>query len=304
MAYIEAKKVGKMFWEKYVLGHVYLSLEKGECLCIVGPNGSGKSTLLRLLSGLVKESEGEITIDGKHYPKQRPLISPVFEEPLVYRFYSSMDNAEFFVDFFGGNWKKKKNECFDLLYEFGLDDHKGKHSRNLSTGMQRKLDLVRALLLDRECLMLDEPDSTLDGRAKKTLVRLLEEKKKKGTTIVFVTHFPTLYTDIVDKLLILKDGQPILFETKENINKMWEVGKRVLILKTTNRFKVKEVLEGQKGVEQVKITQRAAHVVLEDDVVDVQPILAVLGKHNIGIKKILFRENSLDKFVSEYVTKH
>lgn len=190
---LEIKGVSKKFITKtketYTLDNVNLSIKKGEFICLLGPSGCGKSTLLNIMAGLLKPSEGSLTLNGEEIKGVGRDKAMMFQESALFPWLKVIDNVEFGMKMAGVSKEERKEKALKYLKMVHLTKFQNSYIHELSGGMRQRVALARALTLDSELLLMDEPFSALDSQTKSILQGELQkiwwETKK---TIVFVTH--------------------------------------------------------------------------------------------------------------------
>ena len=223
---IEVNGVSKFFGEKTALDHVTLNVKKGEFVTILGPSGCGKTTLLRLIAGFQTASEGEIKISGKEItqtpPHKRP-VNTVFQKYALFPHLNVYDNIAF-----GLKLKKMPKQTIEkkvkaALKMVGMTDYEYRDVDSLSGGQQQRVAVARALVMNPELLLLDEPLSNLDAKLRESVrVELREIQQKMGLSTIYVTHDQSEALSMSDAIVVLKDGvvhqvgtpQEIYFEPK------------------------------------------------------------------------------------------
>ncbi|MBY8163880.1 ABC transporter ATP-binding protein [Vibrio fluvialis] len=188
-----------------VLNKVNFEISKHEFVAIVGPSGCGKSTLLRLLSGLIQPTEGQIQVFGHKVSGPREDIGIVFQKPTLLPWKNVLDNVLFPLQHkFGHVSPKDRQLATELLEKVGLSDFATSLPNQLSGGMQQRVGIARALLLNPDILIMDEPFSALDALTREEmgfeLQRLWMEKPK---TVLFITHSISEAVLLADKVLVM-----------------------------------------------------------------------------------------------------
>jgi NitT/TauT family transport system ATP-binding protein len=192
--HIRAKGVERTFDDGkrivHALGPFDLEIREGEFLCIVGPSGCGKSTFLRLLAGLTRPSAGEIDIE--HHERDRPLMGMVFQDHSVYPWKTVEQNVRFALDLQkkGRPPRNERDERVQrYLHKLGLSDFAKAYPATLSGGMRQRVSIARALAIESEIILMDEPFASLDAQLRiilqNELVQLWENDRR---TVVFITH--------------------------------------------------------------------------------------------------------------------
>jgi NitT/TauT family transport system ATP-binding protein len=193
---LQLRNITKMFntsdsSKSYVTAveNVTLHIEEGEFVCFVGPSGCGKSTLLNILAGLDKPTEGEIILNGHPINGTGPDRIMVFQENALFPWLKVIDNVEFGLKLAGLNKTKRREIALHYLDTMQLTRFADSYIYQLSGGMKQRVSLARALVMDPEILLMDEPFAALDSQTRDLLLvelQLIWAKTRK--TIIFVTH--------------------------------------------------------------------------------------------------------------------
>ncbi|NLS11896.1 ABC transporter ATP-binding protein [Vibrio sp. SM6] len=199
------------------LKDVNFTIERNQFIAVVGPSGCGKSTLLRLLSGLIPATHGEVSAFGHQITEPRDDIGIVFQKPTLLPWLSILDNVLFPLrhkfNFVNEKDKQRANELIDIV---GLRDFVSQRPDELSGGMQQRIGIARALLLDPEILIMDEPFSALDALTREDmgfeLQRIWQEKPK---TVLFITHSISEAVLLADKVLVMSERPGTIAEEME-----------------------------------------------------------------------------------------
>ncbi len=186
----------------HVLENVSLDVKRGEFVCIVGPSGCGKSTLLNIVGGFLKQSSGEVLVEGKPVTGPDPKRIFVFQENGVFPWLNVEDNVGF------GLLKKTVDERRTIVSHYiamvGLTGFDKSYPRELSGGMRQRVEIARALASSPDIIYMDEPFGALDFitrmKMRADLVRIWREEKK---TILFVTHDIEEAVQLADTVLVM-----------------------------------------------------------------------------------------------------
>jgi phospholipid/cholesterol/gamma-HCH transport system ATP-binding protein len=218
-AAIQASDLHKAFGDQVVLNGVSFSVNKGETLAVLGRSGTGKSVLLRLLIGLDVPDSGSIRIEDAEVSalreeglsEIRKKVGYLFQQGALYDSLTVAENVAFPLErhsqLKGSEIKKKVDE---LLSAVGLGDHGGKLPSEISGGMQKRVALARALALDPDVLLFDEPTAGLDPiTAHEIDMLILEQKHKRGMTSVVVTHDIHGVRTFADRVALLNEGKVV-----------------------------------------------------------------------------------------------
>jgi NitT/TauT family transport system ATP-binding protein len=190
MALISLRHVGKSFKDGQVraLEDISFSVEPGEFVSLVGPSGCGKTTLLRVLNGLIEPDEGEVRVRGEA-PRPGPDLAMVFQSARLLPWRTVAGNIEFALGLRGLERRESADRTAALLGAVGLRDFANAFPHELSGGMQQRVGLVRALAVEPQVLLMDEPFAALDAMTREVLrLELLRMWSRRRMAIVFVTH--------------------------------------------------------------------------------------------------------------------
>lgn len=221
MPYLAIKKVKKQFNKVEVLKGIDLEIEKGEFICFLGPSGCGKTTLLRIIAGLEKLDSGSILVNGKEIttlePSQRNL-SMVFQSYALFPNMTVFENIEYGLKNKIKDKHERKNKIMEVLKMVGLDHITSKYPDEMSGGQQQRVSLARALALEPNILLLDEPLSALDAKVRESLRKEIREiQQKLKITTIMVTHDQEEALTMGDKIAIINGGEIAQFGTPEEI---------------------------------------------------------------------------------------
>ena len=195
---------------------VCCELARGKIVAIIGANGSGKSTLLRICAGLLRPSEGEISIGGWQLPQEtekvRAHIGYLGHQPLLDEAFSCRENLEFFADCYGISDKERVGE---ILERVGLSAYVDTPAQHLSRGRQQLLNIARTFIHEPDLLLLDEPTSNLDPSAVERALHLFDAARVRNKLILWVTHDLERVNTIADRVLVLAAGQ-LVHDSEQN----------------------------------------------------------------------------------------
>lgn len=207
MKYIEVNNYTKIIKGMTVLDNVNLTLEKGSISLIVGGNGSGKTMLLRALSGLIFPTSGEILIDGKKmiFNEKFPVdIGICIEQNGMQSNISGFENLAYLANI---NKIIDKEEILRYMKLFDIYRYKDMKFKKYSLGMKKKLALIQAVMENQDLMIFDEPLNGLDKKSIDVFVKLLEEEKAKGKTIIIATHKQNIFENILDRVFEMYNGR-------------------------------------------------------------------------------------------------
>jgi len=207
---IETHDLTKMYGELYALNRLNLTLSQGDVYGFIGPNGAGKTTTMRILATLLNPSWGEATVCGYSiYTGSKDIRRVIGYMPDFFGVYDDMKVVEY-LEFFASAYRIKgaarRKICEEVLELVDLTYKRDALVTSLSRGMTQRLGLARTLLHDPQVLLLDEPASGLDPRARIEMRALLKELRNMGKTILVSSHILPELADICNKIGIIEQG--------------------------------------------------------------------------------------------------
>ncbi|MBQ3034090.1 MAG: amino acid ABC transporter ATP-binding protein [Deferribacterales bacterium] len=220
MAVIEVKNLRKSFGSLQVLKGVTFNVEKGDVVAVIGSSGSGKSTMLRCLIDLEQVDGGDIYIDGTAYIQNgvyasadvvrsaRLKMGMVFQHFNLFPHLSVRENLELPAKLVKKLDKDKLHAMSEnLLKKVGLMDKADVYPCNLSGGQKQRVAIVRALMLNPEIMLFDEPTSSLDPEITGEVLQTMRELAKEHMTMIVVTHELGFAREVANKVLFMYDGE-------------------------------------------------------------------------------------------------
>lgn len=194
--------------ENATLNEINLEVADGEFVCIVGASGCGKSTLLNLVAGLITPSSGQILLDGKEITGPGADRTVMFQEHGLYPWLNVIDNVKFGMKLAGVSAEEQEEKALHYLKMVNLLEYKDYAIHQISGGMKQRTALARALTMDSNVLLMDEPFSALD---KQTSNRLREELQQiwleTKRTILFITHSVEEAVYLADRVVVITAGK-------------------------------------------------------------------------------------------------
>ena len=198
----------------WVINGLTAAIAKHEFVAVVGPSGCGKSTLLRMVAGLLTPSEGLVSIYGQTVTAPRDDIGIVFQKPTLLPWLKVVDNVTFPLKHkYGRVSKTQRAQALQLLKQTGLDDVANHYPSQLSGGMQQRVGIARAMLLNPDILLMDEPFSALDALTRERIgFDLLTLWQQQPKTVVFITHSISEAVLLADRVLVMSTRPSTIVE--------------------------------------------------------------------------------------------
>ncbi len=289
---IRVENFTKKYGDKTAVKDFTLHVEKGDIFGFIGPNGAGKTTTIRFLATLLKPTAGEATINGFSVTRQpMDVRRSMGYMPDSFGVYEGMRVWEY-LDFFAAAYNIKKDKrkkiIRDVIQLLDLDNKKDDFVEGLSRGMKQRLCLAKTLVHDPEVLILDEPASGLDPRARHYIKELLKELRRMGKTILISSHILAELSDCCNKIGIIERG--VLLASGEIKHIMSQVRESMVLeielLEEDDRLE--KIIWDFPGVKNVEVMGQITRVEYIGDLREVP----VLHKQLIekGINVLYFRE--------------
>jgi len=289
------------------LSNLSLTIPDGALYGLVGPNGAGKTTAIKLISGIMLPDRGEILFDNVNLVKEeRSAKETVGYVPDVLGIYDDMTVFEYMVFFastYGltGYIARKKIEI--LLEQVGMTDKKDFYLNELSRGMQQKLCVARALIHDPALIIMDEPASGLDPRARYELKELLQELNSGGKTVLLSSHILSEVSEICTDIGIIEGGKIIISGSVEEILDKVEGANPIKIKVLNNENSALEILKNNKKVRILSVDNGYFMVYFDGRKLDEAKLLEDLVRNNVLVSEFIREPGSLESFFIK-VTNH
>jgi len=293
---IKTQDLTKAYGKLYAIHNLNLELAEGDLFGFIGPNGSGKTTTLRILATLLQPTWGEASVCGYSiytHPKEiRRLIGYMPDFFGVYDDMKVIEYLEFFAAAYRIRGPARRKVCNEMLELVDLGYKRDALVTSLSRGMTQRLGLARVLLHDPKVLLLDEPASGLDPRARIEIRTLLKQLRKLGKTIMVSSHILPELADICNKVGIIERGELLVCADVDEI--MRKVRQRTLLLVAVvgDQEPAARLLEQSPLVEQVELRDGRISVTLAENVSDYSELPTLLV--DAGFKLKLFKEDELN----------
>ncbi len=217
---IQIENFTMRFGDKEVISDLSFEVNRGDVFGFLGSNGSGKTTTLRALLGLYQPASGSLLIDGKPYRVDGDTsLGYLPEERGLYKKETVLDTMVYFGELKGMSRQDAKDFSKKYLERVDLADKIDTRLDKLSGGQQQKVQLGVTIMNEPELLILDEPTKGFDPVNRRLLMNIIEERKKAGATIVFVTHHMEEVERLCNRIILLKDGKAHAYGSISEVKK-------------------------------------------------------------------------------------
>jgi ABC-type methionine transport system ATPase subunit len=229
MAFLEVRSLSKNIGPAEILKGIDLTVERGEILGLIGPTGSGKTTLLRLVNLLDEPSTGSILFDGREVsgrPEREKLdarrrMAMVFQKPVMFKARVA-ENVSFGLKMRGrDDAEGMRDRVKEALAAVGLSGYESRDANTLSGGEMQRIALARAIILQPELLLLDEPTANLDPRSAASIDSLLQSLAGGRTAVILATHNMQQCRKLADRVAVLQAGRLVAVGKSDEITLPW-----------------------------------------------------------------------------------
>lgn len=256
---LKIKQLCKYYGDFLAVDHLDLDIQKGEIFGFVGPNGAGKTTTMKIAAGLLRETSGEIWIDGINTRKDEKRIKQkIGYMPDFFGVYDNLkviEYIEFYASMYGIVGKEGKRRAREMLEIVNLLEKENSYVDGLSRGMKQRLCLARSMVHNPEVLILDEPASGLDPRARHEMKEILKSLKQIEKTIVISSHILHELAEICTTVGIMDQGKLLVYGSIDNVLMQAKEKNTLKIQVYAGKEKVLRLLKENPKVERVSILQ-------------------------------------------------
>lgn len=295
---IKTTNLTKKYGDMFAIHGIELDLAEGDLFGFIGPNGAGKTTTMRILATLLEPSWGEAYVCGNSiYTKPKEIRRLVGYMPDFFGVYDDMtvmEYLEFFAAAYRINGPARRRRCDEMLEIVDLDFKRDAYANTLSRGQTQRLGLARTLLHDPQVLLLDEPLSGLDPRARIEMRNLLRRLGQMGKTIIVSSHILPELADICNKVGIIDRGILKVNATVSEV--MRQVREHVVLIVQLAKLEQTDqaiaLLKASPLVTGVERGDASLKVLLRPEVEDYTDLPATLMEQGVRLKQ--FREEQLD----------
>ncbi|TWU24640.1 ABC transporter ATP-binding protein [Bythopirellula polymerisocia] len=295
---IKVHDLTKKYGDLYAINKIELKLDRGDVFGFIGPNGAGKTTTMRILATLLNPTWGEAYVGGYSiYTKPKEIRRIIGYMPDFFGVYDNMQVIEY-LEFFAAAYRIKGPErrkiCNEVLDLVDLGYKRNELVTSLSRGMTQRLGLARVLLHDPQVLLLDEPASGLDPRARIEIRGLLKELRNMGKTIMVSSHILPELADICNKIGIIERGELIVNADVADVMKQVRQQTVLKIDVSDDREKAAKLLEQHEIVETVEVDKQGLRVTLTAGDHDYSQLARLILDNGLSLTRLGEEEINLE----------
>jgi ABC-2 type transport system ATP-binding protein len=296
---ISAEDLTKVYGQRTALDHVSFEVPEGEIFGFVGPNGAGKTTTLRILAALLEPTSGRASIDGSDVVQDPGRVhTRIGYMPDFFGVYDQLTVAEY-LDFYAACYRQPKERrtkiVGELLELIGLTDRRDQLVDTLSRGLKQRLCLARALVHDPVVLLLDEPASGLDPRARVEMREILKELRGMGKTIIISSHILPELTELCTMIGIIDHGRMRATGSVQDVIRGLSADRRLRITVVGAREPAIAILEPLASVRRVEVANGTIEATYEGDDSTAADILQALTAAGIKVSAFSQADGGLEE---------
>jgi ABC-2 type transport system ATP-binding protein len=298
---VQTSNLTRVYGSMVALNNLNLTIDQGDLFGFIGSNGAGKTTTLRILATFLAPSGGSANVLGHDVVKDADAVRHVIGYmPDFFGVYKDMEVTEY-LDFFGACYKipaaKREKTVDDVLELVGLSEKKGALIGALSRGMQQRIGLARVLIHDPKVLLLDEPASGLDPRARIEMMAILEELQRLGKTVIISSHILSELQSLCNRVAIIEKGKLIYAGPVQGVREQMFTGRIVWVklrdadldqaagfLKLRNEISQIEPLDGELKI--TMIDHEADHSCVAESLINNGFKLLELREEEVGLEEV------------------
>ncbi len=304
---LNIKNLTKTYGKFIALDNLKMEIKKGEIFGFVGPNGAGKTTTMRIIAGLLKSDSGEVFVDGINARTNlKELKNKIGYMPDFFGVYDNLkalEYMEFYASIYGITGNKARRLCLELMDLVRLSDQADSYVDEMSRGMKQRLCLARSMVHDPELLILDEPASGLDPRARVEMKEILRELHDKGKTILISSHILPELAQLCSNIGIIEKGKMVLSGTVEEILSVRGVASPIVMKFTANQEKAVEVLKQNPLVQNIIIRDNSISILFKGKEAEEANILAAMIGNGALLSSFAREESNLESLFMQITTK-
>jgi ABC-2 type transport system ATP-binding protein len=214
---IRVQDLVKRYGDVVAVDRLSFEVGRGDLFGLLGPNGAGKTTTIRILMDILQPDEGSARIMGQRPGRAKERVGYLPEERGLYRNIKVLDTLIYLAELKGVPRREARERAESLLMRIRLDDRADRNVKDLSRGMQQRLQFIAALVHDPALLILDEPFQGLDPVNTERLKEFVRELRREGKTIVLSTHQMNLVEALCDRILLINNGRAVVYGRLDQI---------------------------------------------------------------------------------------
>ncbi|MCX7855801.1 MAG: ATP-binding cassette domain-containing protein [Anaerolineae bacterium] len=267
---LQAQNLTKRYGDLVAVDDLSFEVEPGEVFGLLGPNGAGKTTTIRMILDIIPPDSGHITVLGGTPAAAQHRIGYLPEERGLYRNVRVLDMLVYLAELKGADRAQARQRAMEWLARMGLEDRAASKVKDLSRGMQQRLQVVASIVHDPDLVFLDEPFQGLDPVNVERVKGVIADLRREGKTVVLSTHQMNLVEVLCDRILLVNRGRSVLYGPLAEIKRQFAPH--------TVRVRAPEIPAGLPGVVAIEPKDGAYDLSLAEGIVPLQVLRALLDR--------------------------
>lgn len=294
---IEVKSLEKKFKDFEALKGITFSVSRGSIIAILGPNGAGKTTTIKILSTLLSQDKGDVSINGFDVKKDsngvRSSIGLTGQFAAVDEYLTGKENLQMIGRLYRLRKEEVEKRSNDLIKQFDLVEASKRPVKTYSGGMKRRLDLAMSLIASPPIIFLDEPTTGLDPRSRLVMWEMIKKLVSNGTTILLTTQYMDEADYLADKILVIDNGKVIAQGTPDELKAHVGSDRLEISIKQKNDFsRAQEIVQDQDF--QIDNSRRIISISTRDGTKKIKEMLQRFEDSEIEVSGVSLRRPTLD----------
>ena len=224
MEFVSVEKLTKCYGDFIAVDNLSFSVMKGEIFGLLGPNGAGKTTTLGVITTLLSIEKGSVKVANYDVNTQRQeakqFMGIVPQDIAIYMHLNAIENVKFFASLYGLRGKELEEAAKEALDFVGLTGHMKKKPKQMSGGMQRRLNIACGIAHHPKLIVMDEPTVGVDAQSREHILNSIRILKDRGATVIYTSHYLQEVEELCDRIDIMDHGKLIAMGTKEELISM------------------------------------------------------------------------------------
>ncbi len=221
---LKTKDLTKKYGSHVVVDNLAIEIKKGEVFGLLGPNGAGKSTTMNMICNIVSPTLGSVEFMGKDFKKNKKELCRhlgfIPQDLAIHGNLKAWENVELFTSLYGIKGRELKERIDDSLEYVGLSEKRNDYAKTFSGGMKRRLNIACAIGHHPDLLIFDEPTVGIDPQSRNFILEKIKQSNKKGTTVIYTSHYMEEVEAICDRIAIMDNGKIIAIGTSDELKKL------------------------------------------------------------------------------------
>lgn len=295
---LTCKDLVKRYKEKTALDKFNLEVKEGEILGLLGPNASGKTTAINCMLSLLKFNSGEITIFGEKMTENalhiKKRIGFVPQEVSLFYAFSVYENIDYFSSLYVNDSSKRKALVEEAIEFTGLSNYKNYMAKKLSGGLLRRLNIACGIAHKPELIFMDEPTVAVDAQSRAFILQGIKELAKKGSTIIYTTHYLEEVEELCDRIVIIDNGHVIANGTLDELQNLSSKSEKIVVEFIETKDDLTEKLKQIPHVLEVTKQQKDYAISFEKSTNNLNGLISFINAQNLHYTKLYSEKPSLN----------